>query len=239
MKPLRASPYAPPKPSTSRSLRSAFSGRRRARSLAGIGDRGLLAAVAAGRIEAIEELYDRHADPLYRLALLVGGDPKLAEDAVAKTFLGLWRNARDSLVAGEALRVALAADVHARCTRARTTAGRSDSGPPRATPDVGASTVWTALAELPARERDLLGLIVFGCHSRAEAARRVGVSETAAASSVTAALRTIAAGVDADAAPGPTIEHARGHSRGARGVGDGRLDRVALAEYAREEGRGE
>lgn len=49
-----------------------------------------LAAVAAGRVAALEAIYDRHGDALYRLALLVAAGSQAAEDAVAGVFGALW-----------------------------------------------------------------------------------------------------------------------------------------------------
>lgn len=60
---------------------STDAGRRRTSTLAGVDHATLLAAVAAGRVEAVEEVYDRHASALCRLALLIARDRKPPEDA--------------------------------------------------------------------------------------------------------------------------------------------------------------
>src|SRR3954465_13927654 len=56
-------------------------------------DADLVAEVAAGNSDALAELYDRHADPLYRAAYRRLGDRQLAEEVLQDTFLALWNRA--------------------------------------------------------------------------------------------------------------------------------------------------
>jgi len=56
-------------------------------------DSELVAEVAAGNSDALAELYDRHADALYRAAYRRLGDRHLAEEVLQDTFLSLWNRA--------------------------------------------------------------------------------------------------------------------------------------------------
>jgi len=51
----------------------------------------LLQRLAAGDLSALEDVYDRHAAPLYRLALSILGSEADAEDVVQDVLLGLMR----------------------------------------------------------------------------------------------------------------------------------------------------
>ncbi len=146
---------------------STYVEQRRNSTLAGVDDAVLLAAVAGGRVEAVEEAYDRHANALYCLALLIVGDWKAAEDAVVGAFIALWR-APSSVDLGErSVRGALAGKVYIRCIETRTTHELRGHG-----------SRLEALAALPPVERDLLALILLGEHSRRQAARPAGSTRT-------------------------------------------------------------
>jgi len=145
------------------------------------GDTANLTGVAASRIEALEEAYDRHGDALYRLALLITGRQKAAEDAVVDAF-SVWWQAPGNVDPWEpSLRSALAGAVYSRCLDAPTARNRRRQG----APGLG------ALAALPRMQRDLLALVWFGEHTRRQAAARVGVSDDAAASMLTHALSAV------------------------------------------------
>ncbi|MBA3779396.1 MAG: sigma-70 family RNA polymerase sigma factor [Chloroflexi bacterium] len=53
-------------------------------------DAELVSAVSAGDEDAIAELYDRHADGVFRVAFRLLGDRHLAEDVLQETYLALW-----------------------------------------------------------------------------------------------------------------------------------------------------
>jgi len=56
-------------------------------------DRDLIGRTAAGDRRAFEELVERHAAAVLRIATAACGDPSTAEDALQQTFLSAYRNA--------------------------------------------------------------------------------------------------------------------------------------------------
>jgi RNA polymerase sigma-70 factor, ECF subfamily len=54
-------------------------------------DQELVARVAKGDSSALDELYQRHARPVYSLVLHIVRDPSTAEDVTQEVFLKLWR----------------------------------------------------------------------------------------------------------------------------------------------------
>ena len=56
-------------------------------------DQLILGRVAAGELNALEELYDRYRTMAYSIALRITADATTAEDVVQDAFLGAWRNA--------------------------------------------------------------------------------------------------------------------------------------------------
>lgn len=54
-------------------------------------DHALIAAIAAGDSNALEQLYDRYASVVYRVALRMLKNRELAEDVVQEVFWRVWR----------------------------------------------------------------------------------------------------------------------------------------------------
>jgi RNA polymerase sigma factor (sigma-70 family) len=156
-------------------------------------DEDLLAGLAAGRIEALDALYERYKTMAYGIARRITGDDSLAEDVVQDAFLGAWRSA-DRYVAGRgSVKTWLLAIVHHRAIdaiRRRKPASElpeeadgSRTPGPLMVPDVwgevsgrlDADAVRAALAALPALQRQALELAYFGGLSQTEMADRLGV----------------------------------------------------------------
>lgn len=147
----------------------------------------------ARRVRAVGTAFDRHASVLYRLALLVAEDARIADDAVAGAFVALAFGPDDVEPARESLLAALAGEVYVRCVRARMPFERhARPAGGRADADAGSAQAARAtFALLPREQRDLLVLIVLGGHTRRQAAGRVGLSDAAAAASIRAAMRAL------------------------------------------------
>ena len=56
-------------------------------------DRRLVDRLAAGELDALQELYERHKTMAFSIAYRITGEGAAAEDAVQDAFLGAWRNA--------------------------------------------------------------------------------------------------------------------------------------------------
>jgi DNA-directed RNA polymerase specialized sigma24 family protein len=162
--------------------------RQRSSAVATADDAALFSAAAALSIEAVEEVYERHASALCALALLVAEDSALAEDAVAGAFIALWRSPTSVCLEEQSLRAALAGEVYARCTQTRQTHAAGQGTKTYCAPQ---SPTRADLTLLSHPQRDLLALIMLGEHNCREAAHRVGLNEAAAARMITSTLRTM------------------------------------------------
>lgn len=156
-------------------------------------DEELLAGLAAGRLEALDALYERHKTMAYGIARRITGDDSLAEDVVQEAFLGAWRSAERYVPGRGSVKTWLLAIVHHRAidaVRRRRPAAElpeeadgSRTPEPLTLPDVwgevsgrlDASAVQEALAALPALQRQALELAYFGGLSQTEIATRLGV----------------------------------------------------------------
>lgn len=154
-------------------------------------DESLVAGIAAGRLDALDQLYQRYRAMAYSIAYRITHDPALAEDAVQEAFLGAWRHASRYAEGRGSVRTWLLSIVHHRSIdtirRRRPT---SDLPEPDAGPSPGALTlpdVWgevagrldrevivAALAALPAVQREAIELAYWGGMTQQEIADRTG-----------------------------------------------------------------
>jgi RNA polymerase sigma-70 factor (ECF subfamily) len=153
-------------------------------------DREVLAWVAAGRLEALEELYDRYRTMAYSIALRITADPTAAEDVVQDAFLGAWRNAARYAEGRGSVKTWLLAIVHHRAVdavrrrRPTTDLPERDEVPPSSLtiPDVWAEVagrldreeVRAALGSISDVQREALELAYFGGLTQQEIAARTG-----------------------------------------------------------------
>lgn len=145
-----------------------------------------------GDRDALAELYDEHAQVLYRYALRVTGDWAEAEDVVSATFLEAWRGREGVRPDGDSLRpwlLGIATNIMRRNARARR---RRDIAlariPERGSiPDFADDLVahladteqlraaHAALARLRRRDREVFTLVVWAGLDYAAAAEALGV----------------------------------------------------------------
>lgn len=147
--------------------------------------------LAAGDLEALEGLYERHATMAYSIALRITADPTAAEDAVQEAFLGVWRSAEHYEDGRGTIRTWLLSIVRHRAIdlvrRRRPVAELPESdGPLPAAlvlPDVWSEVssrldhgaIRAALDGIPAVQRESIELAYFGGLTQVEIAGRMGV----------------------------------------------------------------
>jgi RNA polymerase sigma-70 factor, ECF subfamily len=151
-------------------------------------DRVVLARLAEGELDALEELYDRYKTMAYSIAYRITNDATLAEDVVQEAFLGVWRNATRYVEGRGSVKTWLLSIVHHRAIdavrrrRPTTDLPDADLPPPAALtlPDVwaevaaelDAETVQGALATLSDVQREAIELAYFGGLTQQEIADR-------------------------------------------------------------------
>ena len=156
-------------------------------------DEELLVGLAAGRLDALDALYERYKTMAYGIARRITADDVLAEDVVQDAFLGAWRGAERYVAGRGSVKTWLLSIVHHRAIdavrRRRPTSelpAEEDGAltpAPLTMPDVwgevagriDAGLVTTALASLPDAQRETLELAYFGGLSQTEIAERTGV----------------------------------------------------------------
>jgi RNA polymerase sigma-70 factor (ECF subfamily) len=200
-------------------------------------DLELLAGVAAGRLGALEDLYDRYRMIAYSIALRITADPTAAEDVVQDAFLGVWRNAARYAQPRGSVRTWLLAIVHHRAVdavrrrRPTTALPEPEVPPPPAltVPDVwpevsarlDADTVRSALSTLSEVQREALELAYFGGLTQGEIAARTGAPLGTVKSRMRLGLLALRSALVSPAAEG-TVARAAGTpgSGGAAGSAD-------------------
>ena len=158
----------------------------------GLRDDQLVELVAQQDAGALEALYDRYGRAAYSLARRILTEETLAQDVVQEVFLSLWRDARRFDAGRGTVATYLLSMTHHRAVdvvrreenlrRWRTSDEGLELEPDpkaRVEDEVEASErraeVRSALAELPAAQREALLLAYFGGYTQREVAALVGV----------------------------------------------------------------
>ncbi|MFG3552680.1 RNA polymerase sigma factor [Streptomyces sp. NPDC047725] len=145
-----------------------------------------------GDPDALAELYDEHAQVLYRYALRVTGDWAEAEDVVSATFLEAWRGREKLRPEGDGLRpwlLGIATNVIRRSARTRRIRDVALARLPKndTVPDFADDLVTqladaeqlraahAALARLRRRDREVFTLVVWAGLDYAAAAEALGI----------------------------------------------------------------
>lgn len=155
-------------------------------------DQDLAAALSAGHVQALAELYDRYGQLAYSVALRILGDPGRAEDVVQDAFLKLWHGANRFDSRRGSLRTWVITAVRNRSIdylRGRSAHERQEREIPLDAEARGAgSDPWRevatsmeremireALASLPAEQRQAVELAYFSGYSHREIAEMIRV----------------------------------------------------------------
>jgi len=155
-----------------------------------VADRAVLARVADGELDALQDLYDRYRTMAYSIALRITADASLAEDVVQDAYLGAWRNAARYVEGKGSVKTWLLSIVHHRAVdavrrrRPTTELPETDAPPPaRLTlPDIWGEVagnldraeIAAALATLSDVQREAIELAYFGGLTQVEIADRTG-----------------------------------------------------------------
>jgi len=157
---------------------------------ADVADRAVLARVADGELDALQDLYDRYRTMAYSIALRITADAALAEDVVQDAFLGAWRNAGRYVEGRGTVKTWLLSIVHHRAVdavrRRRPTSELPDveTPPPAAltVPDIWGEVagnldraeIASALATLSEVQREAIELAYFSGLTQVEIADKTG-----------------------------------------------------------------
>ena len=153
-------------------------------------DRSVLARVANGELDALQDLYDRYRTMAYSIALRITADASLAEDVVQEAYLGAWRNAARYVEGKGSVKTWLLSIVHHRAVdavrrrRPTTELPETDAPPPQSLtlPDIwqevagnlDRAEIASALATLSEVQREAIELAYFGGLTQVEIADRTG-----------------------------------------------------------------
>lgn len=155
-------------------------------------DKQIMITLTRGDRDALGMLWDRHARPVYSLAVRMLRDPGWAEEVVQDVFLGLWREPqRYDPSRGDLRRWLLTVAHHAAVDVLRSrrgTARTRDVGPePLETltrggddpsesvwRNIRAESVRAAISELPDTQREVIELVYFEGFTQSEVAQNTG-----------------------------------------------------------------
>jgi RNA polymerase sigma-70 factor, ECF subfamily len=151
-------------------------------------DRAVLARIANGELQALDELYERYKTMAYSIAYRITNDASLSEDVVQDAFLGAWRNAGRYIQGRGSVKTWLLSIVHHRAIdavrrrRPTTPLPEREDVPPAAltlpdvwsevAADLDAEAVRGALAVLSDVQREAIELAYFGGLTQQEISAR-------------------------------------------------------------------
>jgi RNA polymerase sigma factor (sigma-70 family) len=199
-------------------------GSRRVASAADDADRAVLARVAAGQLDALQDLYDTYRTMAYSIALRITNDAGTAEDVVQEAFLGAWRNAARYAEGRGSVKTWLLAIVHHRAIdairrrKATVELPDRDAVPPDALtltdiwPEVAGNldreAINGALGALSAVQREAIELAYFGGLTQLEIAERTSTPLGTVKSRIRLGLLAMRAVLVGDVDPAFAAAHA-------------------------------
>lgn len=152
-------------------------------------DECLMARAQEGDSEAFARLYDRHAEPAFRIARSICHDTGRAEDAVQEGFLAIWRSraryfAETGTFKAWAMKIVYnrALDSYRRAARPQNQLAilpdeTPDSTSPSPSDEVIAHgehvALWSAVQQLPAAQAEVITLAYYGGLSQTEIASQL------------------------------------------------------------------
>jgi RNA polymerase sigma-70 factor (ECF subfamily) len=162
------------------------------RDLRDLADEDLMPLVRDGEARAFEVVFDRHAQRAFSLAYRMCGRRAMAEDIVQEAFLSLWRSGARYDPARGSVRSWVLSVVHNRAIDAfrretvRDSRDVRDDRMVERTPSLqlthteverrdDAQHVRSALAELPAEQRQVIELAYFGGFTHSQIAETLGL----------------------------------------------------------------
>lgn len=182
-------------------------------SLSALGDTELARLIAAGRQDALAEVYRRHASPVLSMALRLTRNHALAEEVVQEVFVRLWQRIDTFDPERGSLRTFLLSHAHGRSVdliRSEASRRTREDNESRLVAEAGPSLeeevvemrmaehVRQALAALHPSERRAIELAYFGGHSYREVADLLGEPEGTVKSRIRTGLKRLRGNLTAD-----------------------------------------
>jgi RNA polymerase sigma-70 factor (ECF subfamily) len=187
-------------------------------------DRRLIDRLAAGELDALQELYERHKTMAFSIAYRITGEGGAAEDAVQDAFLGAWRNAGRYEATRASVRTWLLTIVHRRSIDIVRRRRRSDATveiDEQVVESLSLPDVWeevaqgldrdmvvAALASIAPAQREAIELAYFDGLTQVEIAQRTGAPLGTVKSRLRLGLQGLRKVFTGEGAPDTTAEEA-------------------------------